>query len=333
MSSKISKLLATAAFGLSAALLSMPGAAQAQAGGAQAYPSRAIRFVVPYPAGGGTDTMARVIGTRLNEAWGQPVVVENRAGAAGMIGNDLVAKAPADGYTVLFGITVMIQAPSLYPSIPYDVFRDFAPVTQIALSADLFVVPADSPARTLKDFVAMAKANPKKFNYGSYGAGTSSHIHGEMLNGQAGLDLAHVAYKGAAPLMTDVLGGQISSAFVDVTSARPHLKSGKFRVLAITGGQRYKQLPDLPTFTELGYKGYEPYGWFGVFVPAGTPKEIVDKLSTEIARIIRTPEVSNRLTEMGLQPVGNTAQEFAAIMKTDAEVWAKVIKAGNIKLD
>lgn len=329
MLSRIPRLLGAAAFGLSALLAA--GSAQAQS--ADNYPSKNIRFVVPYPAGGGADTMARLIGKGLNEAWGKPVVVDNRDGASGQIGTSAVAKAPADGHTLLLGITVMIQAPSLYRSLPYDVFEAFTPVTQVATSSDLFVVPADSPAKSLKEFVDLVKANPGKYSYGSYGAGTSSHIHGEMLNGQAGLDLAHVAYRGAAPLLTDVLGGQVSSAFIDLTSARPQLTSGKFRVLAITGGHRFKELPDVPTFTELGYKDYEPYGWFGVFVPAKTPTDIVAKLSTEIARIIRTPDFTGRLTEMGLTPVGNTAEEFAVIFKQDADTWANLIKTGNITLE
>ncbi|MGH8806309.1 MAG: Bug family tripartite tricarboxylate transporter substrate binding protein [Noviherbaspirillum sp.] len=309
------------------------GAVQAQTQTAKDYPNRLIKVVVPYPAGGATDTVGRLIGTRLADAWGQPVVVENRVGASGNIGGDFVAKSPADGYTILVGITAMIQAPFLYTRMPYDAFTAFAPVSLLARSADLFVVSTSVPANTLKEFVALVKANPKKYNYGSYGNATSSHLHGEMLNAQAGLDMVHVPFKGAAPLVNDLLGGQITAAFVDVASVRGHLKSGKFKTLAVTGEQRFKILPEVPTFTELGYKSYEPYGWFGVFVPANTSKDIVNKLSTEIARIVRLPDVAQRIDDLGLQAAGTNAEEFAATMKADAPVWGKVIKDANIKLD
>jgi tripartite-type tricarboxylate transporter receptor subunit TctC len=234
---------------------------------------------------------------------------------------------------VLIGITALIQAPALVSKLPYDTFRDFIPVAQIASSADLFVVPPSLPANSLREFVEHAKANPKKLNFGSYGNGTSSHIHGEMLNLQAGVDLAHVSYKGAAPLINDMLGGQLSSAFIDFGSARGQINSGKFRILAITGAARSKALPHIPTFTELGYKGYEPYGWFGVFLPAGTPKEIVARLSAEFVRIIKSPEMAARIEDMGLRVDGIGAQEFAEIVKTDAAQWAKVIKDAQIRVE
>ena len=300
---------------------------------AQTYPSKPIRLVVPYPAGGATDTLGRLLGTRLQEAFGQTVIVDNKPGAGGVIGNDAVAKAAPDGHTVLIGITALIQAPALGSKLPYDPLRDLIPVAQIASSADLFVVNPALPVNSMKEFVDHAKANPKKYSFGSYGNGTSSHIHGEMLNMQAGLDLTHVSYKGAAPLVNDLLGGQIPSAFVDFGSARAHLASGKFRILAITGAKRSKSLPNVPTFTELGYKAYEPYGWFGVFVPAGTPKDIVNKLSAEVVRILKLPEVTARIEDLGLRVDGIGAQEFTEIVKTDAPLWAKVIRDAQIKVD
>ena len=251
---------------------------------------------MPYPPGGGTDIIGRTLAARLGEAWGQTVIVENRAGASGVIGNDLVAKAAPDGYTVLIGITTLIQMPHLQPKLPYDVFRDFTPITQIAYSADLFAVPPSSPFQSLGQFVEAARAHPGRFNYGSYGNGTSSHIHGEMFNAQARLDLAHVPFKGSAPLLTDLIGGQLTSAFVDVSSASAQLEAGKLRVLAITGERRFKALPEVPTFTELGYRDFEPYGWFAALLPAGAPPEVVRKLSGELMRIIRwmptLPEIS-----------------------------------------
>jgi tripartite-type tricarboxylate transporter receptor subunit TctC len=297
------------------------------------YPDRPIRMVVPYPAGGGTDTLGRLVGQRLSEAWGQPVVVENKPGASGMLGNDLVAKAPADGYTLLLGITAMIQSPSLYKRIPYDVSRDFAPVSILAKSSDLFCVPNRVPAATLAEFVALAKASPGKLSYGSYGNGTSSHLHGELLKLQAGIDLAHIPYKGAAPLAADLLGGQVESAFIDVTSANSHLGAGKFKVLAITGSQRHKSLPEVPTFAQAGYPGFEANGWFAFFAPAGTPPEVVAKLAAEIGRIVKHPEVNQRLLAMGLQPVGSTPAELASVIATDTPKWARIVRDAGIKLD
>ncbi|WP_454727363.1 MULTISPECIES: tripartite tricarboxylate transporter substrate binding protein [Cupriavidus] len=303
--------------------------ARAQGG----YPARPIRMVVPYPAGGGTDTVARMIGQRLAEAWGQPVVVDNKPGASGMLGNDIVAKAPPDGYSVLLGITAMIQSPSLYKRIPYDVARDFQPVSLLARSSDLFVVPNRVPAATLAEFVALAKASPGKFSYGSYGNGTSSHLHGELLKMQAGLDLAHIPYKGAAPLMSDVLGGQVDSAFIDVTSANSYLNSGKFKILAITGTQRYKSIPAVPTFAEAGFAGFEPSGWFAVFLPARAPREVVARMSAEVGRIVRLPDISQKLTAMGLQPVGSSAEELAAVIAADTPKWARIVQDARIQLD
>ena len=311
-----------------AALASVPGTSSGSA-----YPSKAVRVIVPYPAGGGTDTIGRILAGKLNEAWGQPMVVENRAGASGIIGNELVAKAPPDGHTLLVGITTLVQMPHLQSKLPYDVLRDFTPVSQLALSADLFVVPASSPVNSLKEFVELARKEPGKYNYGSYGTGTSSHVHGEMLSAQARLGLVHVPFKGGAPLLTDLLGGQLTSAFVDVTSARAHVRSGKMKVLAITGERRFKALPDVPTFTELGYRDFEPYGWFALLLPAGVPAEIVQKLGAETARIFRLPDVVQRLEEMGLQALGNTPAEFAAAIRRDLPIWGRVIKDANIKLD
>lgn len=319
------------AFAAFATFLLASGAVQAQE--AKGYPSKTIKIVVPYPAGGATDTLGRLIGNKLESAWKQTVIVDNRVGASGNIGGDMVAKSAADGHTILVGITAMIQAPFLYAKMPFDPFTAFTPVALLAHSADLFVVPASIPANNLKEFLALVKANPEKYNYGSYGNATSSHIHGEMLKAQTGIDLLHVPYKGAAPLLNDLLGGQVTSGFVDIASVRGHLDSGKLKVLASTGAQRFKFLPNVPTFTELGYHSYEPYGWFAVFVPAGTPKEIVGKLSNEITGIVRTPEVSAKIEALGLQPGGVGSDEFARIMKADAQVWGKVIKDARIRID
>jgi len=315
-----------------AGLIGVPAAAQERSA-ATGFPGKPIRMVIPYPAGGGTDIIGRAIATQLNQAWGVPVLVENKPGASGTLGNDLVAKSAPDGHTVLIGITAMIQAPALYARLPYDVMKDLAPVSQLAMSSDLFVVPRDVPAKTLKEFVALAKAQPGRLQCGNYGNGTSSHMHGELFNLKAGLDLVNVPYKGAAPLINDVLGGQVSSAFVDASSANAHIKSDRIRILAITGTQRHPALPDVPTFAESGYAGFESNGWFGAFVAAKTPKPIVDKLSAEIQRIVKTPELSGRLAAMGLRPVGGPPEELAAVMARDLPRWARIVKDAHITLD
>jgi tripartite-type tricarboxylate transporter receptor subunit TctC len=307
------------------ALLCAPALAQTAP-----YPSRPIKLIVPYPAAGATDSLARAIGQKLGESWGQAVIVENKPGAAGTIGNNLVAKAPADGYTVLIAITALIQQPPMMENLPYDPLKEFAPVSMIARSPSMLAVPLDSPAKTLKEFVALVKANPGKYNFGSYGAGTSSHIQGSLFNQQAGVDLVHVPFQGAAPLVTNLIGGQLSSAFVDSASARPHL--ARMRVLAVTGTQRLPALPDVPTFAELGYKSFEPYGWFGALVPAATPAPIVQKLSDEVNRILKLPDITARIEALGLWPAGNKPAEFARIMRDDAAIYARIVKDANIRI-
>jgi tripartite-type tricarboxylate transporter receptor subunit TctC len=297
------------------------------------FPNRPIRIVVPYAAGGGTDTIARLVGSKLGEAWKATVVIENKPGAGGTLGNDLVAKAPADGYTVLMGITALVQAPALFAKLPYDFSKDLQPLTVIARSADLLLVPRDVPASTVAEFVALAKAAPDKYALGTYGNGTSSHIHAAMLTSQAGLDLAFVPYKGAAPLMNDLLGGQVRAAFVDSTTAQPHLAGGKLKVLAVTGARPSPLAPNAPTFASLGYRSFEPYGWFAMFAPAGTPPAVVKKLSDEIIRIVAQPAVRERLQTLGLQAGGDPPADFAREAQADLGIWAKVIKDAHIKLD
>lgn len=318
-------MLAAAAAALA---LAAPLAAQAQA-----FPSKPIRLVVPYPPGGGTDILGRLVATKLQESLGQPVVVDNKPGASGVLGNDIVAKAPADGHTLLLGITAIVQGATLFPKLPYDPYKDFIPVSQLSTSTSLLAVPNSLPVKNVAEFVALVKKEPGKHSYGTYGAGSSSHIQGELLKAQAGIDLVHIPYKGAAPLVTDLIGGQISATFVDAGTARSHVKAGSFKVLAVTGTERMKMAPDAPVLSELGYKNFDPKGWFGFFLPAGTPAPIVKKLSAELARIVRLPEVSNRIEELGQTPVGSTDQEFAAVIRHDGPLYAKLIKDLNIKLD
>ncbi len=298
-----------------------------------AYPNKPIRIVVPYAAGGSTDVLARLLGTHLSNAWGQPVVVDNRVGAGGAIGSEFVAKAPADGYTVLLAITAMIQAPALNPKLPYDPFKDFAPISQVGYSQTLLMVPNTLKASNMKEFVALAKAGPKGLSFASFGNGTSPHLYGELLNMRAGVGMVHVPYKGASLALTDLSSGQVDAAFVDMGSARPQLAGGKLKALAISGTQRASFLPDVPTMAESGYSGFELNGWFGLFMPAGTPPDIVRKFAAEAARIVKLPEVAERLTGLGITPLGSTPEEFATMLRTDAPKWAKIVKDANIKLD
>ncbi|SEA04388.1 MULTISPECIES: Bug family tripartite tricarboxylate transporter substrate binding protein [Acidovorax] len=310
-------------------------AAACGAGGVQAqdpYPSKPIRVIVPYPAGGGTDTIARLIGVQLSQRWGQPVVVENKPGASGMLGNDIVAKAPGDGYTVLMGITAVVQIPALYKKVPYKL-GDLAPVSQIAKSADLLMVPRSTGVTTLQQFVDKAKAAPGTLNYGSYGNATSSHMNGERFKQKAGIDIAHIPYQGSGPEVAALLGGQLTLAFVDATAAYPHIKSDKVNILAVTGSQRHPALPQVPTMTESGYPGLEANGWFGMFVPAATPKAIVDKLGAEVAAIVKSPELHKRLTDMGLIAVGSQPDEFKPVVEKDAAHWKAVAEAAKISMD
>jgi tripartite-type tricarboxylate transporter receptor subunit TctC len=318
---------------LGASLLATLGLSVTAPAQAQAYPNKPLRIVVPYPAGGGTDVIARMVGAKLSESWGQPVIIENKAGASGILGNDAVAKAAPDGYTVLMGITTLVQMPHLNNKLPYDVFKDFTPILQLALSANLFAVPANSPAKTLKEYISLAKADPAKYNYGSFGAGTTSHLHGELFNMQAGTKLAHVPYKGGAPLATDLMGGQVTAGFLDVTSARAHLNSGRMRFLAISGTKRYANLPNVPTFAEEGLKDFEAAGWFGMFLPANAPRDVVTKLSNEIYRISRLPDVRAKIVDIGLQTVDSGPEVFARTMRSDYAIWGKIVKAADIKLD
>ena len=298
---------------------------------ADSYPSRRITFVVPYAAGGATDVSARLLANKLSEAWKQAVVVENKSGGGGVIGNDYVAKAPPDGYTVLVAITQIIQAPSLVAKLPYDVFKDLAPVTQVGLSTIVLTVPEAQPVKSVKELVDLAKANPGKLPYGSFGNATTSHLYGELLKKNAGIDMTHVPYRGSSPLLNDMLGNTVNAAFVDLTTASAQINAGKIRALAVGGEKRRTQLPNVPTLGELGYPGFEIEGWIGIFVPAATPKDIVTKLSAELARIIASPEGVAGLEALSLVPVGGTAEAFDAALRRDLVRWDNVVKATGVK--
>lgn len=332
---KIVKWFARGARAAVPAILLMAGMSVSVGVPAQAstYPDRTITIVVPYPAGGSTDILARLFASHLNEALGQAVVVENRPGAGGQIGASAVARSAPDGYTLLVGITSLIQSLALYDNIPYDFFKDFAPISQLAWSSSVLVVPQSSPAKTLDDFVRAVKAKPGAYNYASFGNGTSPHLHGELLNMTGNLDMTHVPYKGAAPALRALVGGEVQAAFIDIGSVRELLNSNQLRPLGVTGEHRLPILPDTPTMVEAGFPGFEPYGWFGVFAPAGVPKPILDKLALEAQRFSERPDVQERFDAMGLKAVSNTPEQFAEILRTDAKKWADIVDRANITLD
>ena len=303
------------------------------AGGVHAqttYPNQPIKFIVPYPAGGATDALARMVAQKMQDNWQQTVVVENKPGAGGTIGNNLVAKSPADGYTVLFGIVALVQQISLM-KLPYDPLKDFAPITRVAISPSVLAAAPSLPVNNLQEFVSLVKANPDKHSIGSYGPGTSAHLQGALLNLQAGLDLTHVPYQGGAPLVTAMMGGQLSSAFLDAGSSKQHLP--KFKLLGVTGSERLAWLPQVPTLKEQGLQSYEPMGWFALLLPAATPKAVIDKFSAESQRILKLPDVREKIEAMGLIPGGETPESFARIMRSDAEIYGRIIRDAKITLN
>lgn len=310
------------------AAMAWMGTAAAQA--PTPYPSQPIKFIVPYPAGGATDALARMVAQKLQDSWQQSVVVENKPGAGGTIGANLVAKGPADGHNVLFTIVALLQQISLM-KLPYDPIKDFAPISRVAVSPSVFAASTSLPINNLAELVKLVKANPGKYSYGTYGPGTSAHLQGELLNMQTGMDLLHVPYQGAAPLITAMLGGQLSTAFLDAGSSRQHFP--KFKLLGVTGSERLAWLPNVPTLKEQGLNSYEPMGWFGLFLPVATPKPVVDKFSTEIQRILKLPDVREKIEAMGLIPGADTQENFAKVIKADAEIYARIVRDAKITLN
>jgi tripartite-type tricarboxylate transporter receptor subunit TctC len=299
---------------------------------AQSYPSKPIRMVVPFAAGGPTDVYARSVGQELSRILGQPVIVDNKPGAGGNLGADFVAKSAPDGYNIVLGaVGAFAVNMTLYPKMPYDVLRDFAPVSLIAIVPMMLVVNPALPVKTPRDLVELAKARPGQLSYGSAGNGTSVHMSTEMFKALTGIDMVHVPYKGVAPAMTDLIGGQLQLMFSDATSAIPHAKSGKVRPVAVT--KRIEVMPEIPTFAELGYAGYDPTVWYGVFAPAGTPRDTVVKLNGAIAKALQAPEVRERLISQGANPVNNTPEEFTAFVRDEIARWGKVVKASGARVD
>ena len=298
---------------------------------AQDYPARAIRFIVPFPPGGGNDTLARMIGRRLATAVGQPVVIDNRPGAAGTVGAEAAARAPADGYTLfLAGIATHGINPNLRADLPYDPIADFDAVTLIASAPLLMVVHPSLPVQSVSDLVALAKARPGQINYASNGAGTSSHLAMEMFCLATGMRMLHVPYKGMSPALAGLLAGEAQIMFSSAVAMLPQVKAGKLRVIAMTGASRAPAIPEIPTVAEAGVPGYQTASWYGVAVPAGTPRDVIYRLNREIVAIIRTPEISDRLEAEAVIPVGSTPEGFTAHIRAELARWTMVINQAGI---
>jgi tripartite-type tricarboxylate transporter receptor subunit TctC len=297
---------------------------------AQAYPVKPIRFVAAFPAGGPSDIVARAIGRRMSEVLGQSVVIENRTGAGGNIGAEAVAKAAPDGYTVLLGGSYVTIAPSLYKKPPFDPIRDFAPVSLIVSNQYVLVTHPSVPARTVRDLIKVAKAQPGKLNYASTGPGSPPRLCAELFKSMAGVDMVNITYKGATPALVDMIGGHIDVYFGGISGALPPIAGNKVRPLAVTSNRRSSQLPDIPTVAEAALPGYDITTWFGLLAPAGTPREIVNKLNGVIVAIVGDPEMKNYLIGQGVDPVTNTPEQFAAYIKGDVPKFAKIVKAAGI---
>ena len=317
-------MAATGALGAAAAL---PALAQ------QAYPVKPVRFIVPFPPAGPVDTTARGFTLKLSEYWGQQALVENRAGAGGIVGAEVAAKSTADGYTFFVGSIHHSVLPSLNAKLPYNIEKDFVPVTFAAQFPIILVAHPSVPAKTVQELIAYAKKNPGKLAFGSAGNGGGTHLAGELFKTMAGVDLLHVPFKGSAPAMTDLLGGQVQLMFSDAPTALPHIKSGRVRALGVGSPKRSALVPDVPTIAESGVKGYDAYSWAGVFAPAGTPKEIVAKVNADIVKALSDPEVRKRLLEAGAEAAPGTPDQFGAFLKAEIAKWAKVVKDANIKAD
>ncbi|MBI4190605.1 MAG: tripartite tricarboxylate transporter substrate binding protein [Betaproteobacteria bacterium] len=300
---------------------------------AQSYPNKPIRIIVPYPPGGATDLIGRTIGLKLAEAWTRPVIVDNRGGAEGNIGIGLVAQAVPDGYTLVVVPANLAINPSFHRKLSYDPVKDFAPITQVTSQAYLFVVHPSVPAKTVKEFIAFAKSKKDGITYTSSGSGLPPHLGWELLKRLAGFDALHVPYKGTAPSMIALIAGEADASMVTPPSSLSHVRTGRLRALAVTSLKRSVLLPDVPTVAESGFPGFEVSGWIGLLAPAGTPREVVAKLHNEISRILKLPDVRDRMVADGVDPVGGTPEEFEAYIKAEIIKWAKVIKQSGARAD
>ncbi len=300
---------------------------------AQNYPAGPVRVIVPFPAGGGVDSAGRMVAQRLTEALGKSFVIENRAGANGMIGSELVAKAPKDGYTLMVNGANFVTTPSLYARTSYDAVRDFDPVSLIALGPNVLVVHPSLPVKSVKELIALAKSKPGEIGFAGSGSGSTPHLAGELFNTLAGVKMIHIPYRGSGPAMIGLLGGEAMVMFLPAINAGPHVKTGRIRAVAVTSTVRLPAMPDLPTVAEAGLKGYESSQWYGMLAPAGTPAEILNLLNSHIAKIMRSPDLKQRLTDDGIVPIGGTRDAFGAHIQSELAKWAKVIRQSGAKVD
>jgi tripartite-type tricarboxylate transporter receptor subunit TctC len=298
---------------------------------AQPYPAKAVRLVVPFSAGGSTDIIGRTVGQKLAEMWGQPVVVDNRPGGSTVIGTDVVAKSPPDGYSLLVTPAPFAIVPGLIAKLPYDPAKAFEHITLINTTPLVVIVNPGVPAKSVKELIALAKKKPGGLNFGSSGSGGTNHLAGELFNTMAGVKMVHIPYKGNAPALTDLIGGHVDLLFNGLTSAMPLIKSGKARVLAVTSLKRTGSLPDVPTLDELGLKGFQAVAWNGLSAPARTPKDIIAKINADVVTVVHSPELIEKLKAEGSDPVGSTPAEFAAFLRDEIARWAKVIKIADVK--
>lgn len=301
--------------------------------GAQGYPNRAIRMVVPFAPGGGTDTNARIVAQKLSEQLDVPVVVDNRPGAGSMLGTELVVKAAPDGYTLLNVSPELTINPSLQPKIPYDALKDLVPVSQTVSSQYVLSTHPSVPVKSLKAFIALAKARPGQLNYGSSGVGSANHLAGVLFQGMTGTKLVHIPFKGAGPATIALMGGEIDFMFSSTTAAIGPVKLGRLRAIAVTGPKRFSEMPDIPTVSEAGVPGFVITGWFGVLAPAGTPRGIINKLGAEIVKVVKLPAVQERFASLGTVPVGSSSEEFSAFLRAEIEKWSRVVKASGARPD
>ncbi|HTD91996.1 MAG TPA: tripartite tricarboxylate transporter substrate binding protein [Burkholderiales bacterium] len=299
-----------------------------------AYPTKPVRIIVPFPPGGPTDTVTRIIGPKLSEALSHQIIIDNRGGAGGATGTELVAKSTPDGYTILAGtIGGLAVSPTLNPRLGYNTLRDLAPITQLVNVAYIVTLHPSVPAKSMQELIALARARPGKLNYGTSGAGTGPHLAGELLNMMAGINIVHIPYKGSAPAQTALMSGEVDITFENTLIILPQVKSGRLRPIAATGSQRSKLMPDLPTVAESGLPGFSASGWYGMLAPIATPKDIILKLNTEITRVLRMPDIADRLNALAAEPAPGAPEQFSAFIRSEIDKWAKVVKAANMKAE
>ena len=311
-----------------AAVLAAPACAQAQT-----YPAKPVKILFGFPAASATDIIARQVGQKLSEKWGQPVVIDNRPGAGGNLGSEIAAQQPADGYTIFFGTVANAISTTYYSKLNYDYLKDFTPITLVATTPLVIVANAAVPYRNVNELIAYAKANPGKITFGSGGVGTSNHLAGEMFKAATGTDMLHVPYKGTPAAYADLMSGQISVMFDNIVAATPLIKSGKLKPIAVTSAKRSTSLPEVPTVAESGVPGFDAVSWIGALVPVGTSKDIVDKIHTDMVAVLRMPEIQEKLAASGAVAVGSTQEEFAAWNRNEIAKWARAIKASGAKGD